>query len=412
MSGKDNIMRKKARNGILTFISLASALFFSVFGMNSIRASAGVIEDYYLQDCVDICDSSWLGRGAYGEYGWVKHTDYTQGLDQTQVGVTLDKYKHQWTNEYVMYWYGGDDGGLYNQEDVFAIEFAVDMPEDGFVIRVDEYVVWISSEWIRIGNNDQEHGNDAFHRAYWFHDIGLKGRYFVQNPVSLSGFIKVRMYMETEEGETTVVVQAGDEYAMGSSLTKRTKFDSCAIIAGYDGLNIYSSYVADVGKKLEKVEEYLEYEVVSQESKDQLQRVTMQSRAKFQGKTVSAETVEGIGESLDNVLTGDLLADTIANAIALIEKKYPMQNNEVLENAKTALQNATAVEEVQDKYQDVLRVMAEQQVGTEDKTETSIPDSQASEQPYTGCAGSVLGVGVTGFITLLSTAFVLKIRDR
>lgn len=372
--------------------------------VNTISVNAGVLEDIYLNECVDICDSSWQGTGDEGTYGWSNKAYPSQTLNAETVGITLEEYHHQWTNEYVLYWYGGDEGGLYNQEDSFAVEFAVRMTDDGFSLRVDQYSFWINSKWMRIGYNDQW-TNDDFHRTYWFGDIGLKASWLVQKPVELSGIVKIRAYAYTENGETTFVAQAGEYFAMATTLHERKNFPSCSIIAGYEGLTVYTSEVAQAYDEVEKAKRYAEYTVVPQDKKEDLLKKALPARATLLGETLTADELSAVQADMGDCLTEELFISAKENARALL-KGASAETLAQIDACKTVDELETLYKRVKDENKNP-PVSSERE---EDSSGASSDSASHSQVENLDCTSGISGV--TTFVVGAVGLAVLRKRKK
>ena len=225
----------------------------------------------------------------------------------------------------------------------------------------------------------------------------------MQKPVELSGIVKVRAYVYTENGETTFVVDAGGYSAMATTPHERKYFSSCCIIAGYPGLTVYSSSVADVYADAQKAERYAGYQVVPETNKTELMQAAESVKETLvNAQSLTAETLSSAQADMKNCLTEELLTLTKNNAVTLL------QNASAGAETIAKVGDCKTVDEIEDVY---LKAVEENKTPPV-SSETEGEDSVSSEgQPNSGCASISNGVGACIAASLVLLGCVKRKKD-
>ena len=225
--------------------------------------------DAYFGQCKDIADSAWASEDVGG---WLKWANKAEGFNDDSLSLVLPKYK--WATDHTLYWAGGTsgEGNLYQEGDDFAIKFIADMTEDGLILRVDNFSVYVNAAGINVGFNnepgDGDESTDDFSRTYWVINIdilqergGTLGAWLTKKEASLSGKVEIAVYLSTNDnGVTTIAVKAGDVIASAMTTIERKYLDRCILIAGYQDITLYSTKITDAEQEIATCKDLIDTE--------------------------------------------------------------------------------------------------------------------------------------------------------
>ncbi len=223
----------------------------------------------YLNDSVDISDDSFIKDGE----GWSNNANSNNDIT-TNWFAELPVYswstyvENGATGNNALSWKGGKNG-LYNKNGDFSVKFLAEITADGFVVKVDQFCIWVSSSKMSISYNETDYtAQGLYHRAFWFQDAVTLGA-IDSKVVTLSGLTEVGVIVKTTtDGTTLIAVKAGDDMLSVLAVRERKFDNNCLILSGFDSFKIFSTKVGEYRNKTENIKNEIDSTFYSQNKQE------------------------------------------------------------------------------------------------------------------------------------------------